>query len=92
MNSKSLFWLPGLVAALLLLPVAVPAQFLFTTNNGAITITQYTGSGGDVVIPDTINGLKVAVVGSAAFYQISAAPTSPPSQIMRSSSVPILPV
>jgi len=72
MNSKSLFWLPGLVAALLLLPVAVPAQFLFTTNNGAITITQYTGSGGDVVIPDTINGLKVAVVGSAAFYQISA--------------------
>ena len=33
-------------------PVAVQAQFSYTTNSGAITITGYTGSGGAVVIPD----------------------------------------
>src|ERR1017187_1035026 len=57
---------------LLALPAAVKAQFLYTTNNGAITITQYTGPGGDVTIPDTITGLKVATVGSTAFYQVSS--------------------
>jgi BspA type Leucine rich repeat region (6 copies) len=55
---------------LLALPAAVQAQFNFTTNNGTITITQYTGSGGDVTIPDTINGLRVTTIGDAAFYQI----------------------
>jgi hypothetical protein len=57
---------------LLALPVAVPAQFIFTTNNGAITITQYTGPGGDVTIPDTVNGLPVTTVGQSAFYQVAA--------------------
>ena len=39
------------VLLLLALPVAVQAQFTFTTNSGTITITKYTGSGGDVTIP-----------------------------------------
>src|SRR5665213_1534796 len=68
-NLTQIFWL---VAVLLALPVVVQAQFIFTTNNGAITITQYTGSGGDVTIPDTINGLKVTTVGSTAFFQVSS--------------------
>jgi hypothetical protein len=68
-NLFQIFWL---AAVLLALPVVVPAQFIFTTNNGAITITQYTGPGGDVTIPDTITGLKVATVGSTAFYQVSS--------------------
>ncbi|MGA2248088.1 MAG: leucine-rich repeat protein [Verrucomicrobiota bacterium] len=59
-------------AALLALPAAVQAQFIFTTNNGTITITQYTGSGGDVTIPDTINGLPVTTVGQTSFYQVSS--------------------
>ncbi len=45
----------GLVLGLML-PVVAQAQFLYTTNNSAITITRYTGSGGAVIIPSTING------------------------------------
>lgn len=45
----------------------VQAQFTFTTNNGAITITGYTGSGGAVTIPDTINGYPVKTLGYATF-------------------------
>ncbi len=59
-------WLLLLLAAA---PVGVQAQFNYTTNNGTLTIVQYTGPGGDVVIPDTINGLKVTSVGSQAFFQ-----------------------
>jgi hypothetical protein len=50
------------------LPSAVEAQFTFTTNNGTITITRYTGYDGDVAIPNTINGLLVASIGDSAFY------------------------
>jgi hypothetical protein len=50
------------------LPAAVQAQFAYTTNNGAITITKYTGSGGAVTIPASINGLPVTSVGNGAFY------------------------
>lgn len=53
----------------LIAPVGLQAQFNYTTNNGTITILQYTGPGGDVVIPDTINGLEVTSVGSQAFFQ-----------------------
>jgi hypothetical protein len=49
-------------------PIAVQAQdFTYTTNNGTITITEYTGSGGDVTIPDTITGLPVTSIGDSAF-------------------------
>jgi hypothetical protein len=44
-------------------------QFSYVTNNGTITITKFTGPGGVVVIPDTINGLPVTTLGAAAFYQ-----------------------
>ena len=47
----------------LALPAAVQAQFTYTTNNGTITITGYTGSGGAVTIPGTINGLPVTSIG-----------------------------
>jgi len=53
---------------LLMLPAVVQAQFTFTSNNGAITITGYTGSGGDVVIPDTTNGLPITSIANNAFY------------------------
>jgi len=57
------FWL--LCAALL--PAVAQAQFTFTTNNGTITITGYTGPGGDVTIPETINDLTVTCIGDGAF-------------------------
>ena len=58
-----------LVPLLLLAVLPVIAQALdytCTTNNGAITITGYTGSGGDVSIPTEINGLPVTVIESMA--------------------------
>jgi hypothetical protein len=50
---------------LLSLPAAVQAQdYTYMTNNSAITITKYTGSGGAVAIPDTINSLPVTSIGT----------------------------
>ena len=58
----------GLLAAGLLLPPAeARAQFSYTTNNGAITITYYYGSANNVTIPGTINGHLVASIASYAF-------------------------
>src|ERR1039457_664600 len=52
---------------LLALPATVQAQFTFTTNNGTITITGYTGLGGVVTIPSTTNGWPVTSIGDYAF-------------------------
>ena len=61
-----------LAAALLALPAAVQAQFTYTTNNGTITITGYTGSGGAVNIPATISGLPLTGIGVYAFSTFSS--------------------
>jgi hypothetical protein len=46
----------------------VQAQFNYTVNDdGTVTITKYVGRGGDVVIPDTIDGLPVTSIGDTAF-------------------------
>jgi N-acetylneuraminic acid mutarotase len=42
-------------------------SFTYETNNGAIIITEYTGSGMEVTIPDTVNGLPVTSIGKNAF-------------------------
>ena len=62
--------LPLLV--LLTLPAAVQAQFTFTTNNGAITITGYTGPGGAVTIPSRTNGYSVTSIGTNAFFNCTS--------------------
>jgi hypothetical protein len=49
---------------LLAFPAVVQAQFNYTTNNSTITITGYTGPGGAVTIPDTIDGLPVTSITS----------------------------
>src|SRR5690348_16933411 len=46
---------------------AVQAQYNYTTNNGALTITQYTGPGGAVIVPSIIKGLPVTAIGNFAF-------------------------
>jgi hypothetical protein len=67
MNAKQIrmqLWLLGMI----FLPAVVQAQFTFTTNaDNTLTITAYTGGGGDVTVPDTINGLPVANLGDGAF-------------------------
>ncbi len=54
----------GGLAALLWNP---PVLYNYMTNNGAITITRYTGPGGLVAIPSTINFLPVTSIGEYAF-------------------------
>jgi len=64
-------WMGGLLFAAFCCCVGLQpasAQYTYTTNSGAITITGYTGPGGDVAIPGTINGLPVTVIGNSAFY------------------------
>ncbi len=56
-----------IVVCALLLYTGVRAQLTFVTNNGAITITGYTGSGA-VVIPSTTNGLPVTTIAGNAFH------------------------
>ncbi len=63
------------ILALLLpltLPTVVQGQFTFVTNNGPITITGYTGPGGQVVIPGETNGLPVTGIGTRAFNYCSS--------------------
>jgi len=52
------------VLLLLTLPAMVQGQFSFMTNADGVTltITGYTGPGGEVTIPDRINGLLVTTI------------------------------
>jgi BspA type Leucine rich repeat region (6 copies) len=54
------------------LPTMAWAQFTYITNaDDTITITGYTGPGGYVTIPSTINGLPVTSIGDDAIYNPS---------------------
>ena len=66
---------------LLALPVVAQAQFDFTTNSGAITITSYTGPGGAVTIPATTNGYPVTSVGANAFSGTSLTSVTIPNGV-----------
>jgi hypothetical protein len=50
-----------------LLPVAAQAQFTFTTNSGALTLTGYSGTSAAVIVPSSTNGLPVTRFGQYAF-------------------------
>jgi Tol biopolymer transport system component len=50
----------------------VQYAYVYATNNGTITITGYTGSGGSVTIPATINGLPVTSIGNMAFLSCAS--------------------
>jgi hypothetical protein len=56
-----MFWLP-------LSGELVAQDFTYTNTNGTITITGYTGPGGEVIIPASINGLTVTAIGGQAFW------------------------
>lgn len=50
----------------------VLTQLLYITNGSVITITGYTGPGGPVVIPSTLNGLRVGGIGSNAWLNCTS--------------------
>ncbi len=58
----------------LLFPAVVLAEDYTWSDNGdgTCTITDYTGLGGDVTIPDTLAGLTVTSIGNAAFQNCDA--------------------
>jgi len=56
-----------LLLMILTLPVVAQAQFNYKSSGGTITITKYTGTGGAVAIPSTINNLPVTTIGTNAF-------------------------
>ena len=62
-----------LLLVFLVAPVMMAqAQFTFTTNSdGSLTLAQYTGPGGAVVIPGTTNGLPITSIGYTAFFNNS---------------------
>lgn len=47
--------------------LSVKTEYKYTTSNGKVTITEYTGSSLDVVIPSYINGNPVTCIGEDAF-------------------------
>lgn len=54
---------------LVVMPVVVHAQFEYATNadGTSLTITKYTGDGGDVTVPTNYDGLTVTGIGDNAF-------------------------
>src|SRR5205809_597376 len=67
------FTVLGLLGLVLLsTPWVASAQFTYTTNDGAITITGYTGPGGAMVIPATINNWPVTSIADYAFADKTA--------------------
>ena len=62
---KILAWIVILTAW----PVFLSAQdYEYTISDGEVTITNYIGEGGDVVIPAELEGIPVATIGELAFY------------------------
>ena len=68
--------------SVLAMPALVQAQFTFTTNNGAITITGYnTAAGLNVVIPAMTNGYPVTSIGDDAFENGSITGVTIPNSV-----------
>ncbi len=65
----------------LAMPVVAQAQFIYTTNNGSITITGYSGPGGALAIPPFITGLPVTGIGSNAFEGAQLTSVSIPDSV-----------
>ena len=55
------------------------SDFEYEIDDSEVTITGYTGAGGDVVVPDTIDGLPVTAIGDAFCYSGLSSITLPDS-------------
>ena len=76
-NNLTVFYLPGTTGwgpTFGGRPTAVWNQaldFTYTNTNGTVTITGYTGPGGVVTIPSSIDGRAVTSIGDGAFSGVS---------------------
>jgi hypothetical protein len=61
---------------------AVNGQFICQTNNGTLTITRYTGSGGAVIIPEAIDGLSVVSIGWAFHHNSTITSVTIPDSVL----------
>ena len=72
MKKKTVPFLMVLLLILSIFPTTSIAttsgDYEYTDNgNGTCTITDYTGTGGDLTIPESIDGLTVTHIGEEAF-------------------------
>jgi hypothetical protein len=51
----------------ILIPLADSPDFQYTTSGGKVTITKYTGTAENLVIPSKLGGNPVAIIGEYAF-------------------------
>src|SRR5438309_5807 len=95
MNTATLKCLSGCLGtscamgALVLVGELHAQDFTYTNTNGTITITGYTGPGGDVVIPGTIGGLPVTSIGDGALSFINLSDQSNLTGLSNMTSVTI---
>ncbi len=47
-------------------------DYTYTVENGAATVTGYTGAGGDIIIPATLGGYPVTTIGDSAFHNCTS--------------------
>lgn len=65
---KKRLWIPVIfLIVMLCVPVMAEDESVWTFDTGNYTLDGYTGTGGDVVVPDTIQGCPVAVIGTSCF-------------------------
>ncbi len=61
-------WLALVILLLLVIPPTVHAQFEYSINSDdTLTLTNYSGTGGAVIIPTNYNGMTVTRIGDYAF-------------------------
>ena len=61
--------------------LSAKSEYKYTTQNGQITITKYTGNAIDVKIPSTIDGSPVVAIGEEAFSGMQIRSVSIPSGV-----------
>ena len=52
--------------------ISTYGDFIYTTNDGTVTIKGYTGPGGSLTIPSTLSGLPVTAIGDTAFSHVTS--------------------
>ena len=84
MKTTALYSWLSLVLLMMTIPTVVQAQFVYTTNSGAITITGYTGTATTLTIPSVTNGYPVTSIGDWAFsYCTSLTNITIPNSVTR---------